>query len=385
MTTFTLSAKSLSRLYVSPDKGALRRYYGVVATSEIPEEWAQWLEVNARNYSEKGKVPKAIKSTLTNKPEWFSEYNRGLTILASRIQWDNKSNLLKIKFDNPKHHGIADGGHTLSAILDNRESSDDQTSLCNLEIFTDLDEEEIPDVVEARNTSKQVASKSLLNLDGSFKPLKKELGAKAEHISWKENEDGEIDVRELIGILTALDSTSFTGTIHPTTAYSGKEACLKRFSERPADFAKLYHIASDALEMWDAIQYWLPGHYNEKGPEPGTQGKFGRLSGVKVLNKKKAKTLPFIGKTTEYDIPTGYIYPVLSSFRSMLEEEDGKWVWGKGINPVKLIEQGIAAEIFIGSVREAINNHHNANRTGKDSQTWNSAYLRAENLYLRMQ
>ena len=87
MYSCTLTAKSFSRLFVSPDKGNLRRYYCVVPTSEIPETWANWLDVNARESSAKGRVPGAIRATLTDKPEWFAEYNRGLTLVASTINW----------------------------------------------------------------------------------------------------------------------------------------------------------------------------------------------------------------------------------------------------------------------------------------------------------
>ena len=386
----TIDAKSFSRLFVSPDKEPLRRYYCVVPVSEIPEEWSHWLEVNARDPSEKGKVPKAIRSTLTDKPEWFAEYNRGLTIVASAIKWDNKSSQLTLAFKDKNYHGILDGGHTLRAILDDREQSDQdtQTSYCNIEIFTGLDDSEIPDVVEARNTSKQVASKSLLNLEGSFENLKDALGSdKAKLISWKENEEGVFDVREVISILTALDASSYapSSSNHPITAYSGKEACLKRFAskEYKDTYEKLYGIASNALEMWEWIQYYLPGQYNEKGPEPGTTGKFGRLTGVK-WTPKKPKELPFTGKTTEYDTPTGYIYPILSSFRAMLEDKSDRWTWGKSIDPIKLIRNGVAAEIFISSVRESINTHRNPNRTGKDSQAWTAAYQAARIKYLEL-
>ncbi len=385
MYSYTLSTKSFSRLYVSPEKAPLRRYYCVVPVSEIPMAWSNWLEVNARDSSAKGRVPKAIRTTLTDKPEWFAEYNRGLTLVASHIEWDNKTNRLTLNFDDRSYHGVLDGGHTLQAILDDRDQAvpDSQSSYCNVEIFTGLDETEIADVVEARNTSKQVASKSLLNLEGSFDSLKQALGKKAGQISWKENEEGAFDVREVIAILTALDAGSYTSNSHPVSAYSGKEACLKRFAsdEYAASYERLYPIAGDALEMWDQIQYSLPGHYNAKGPEPGTAGKFGRLKGVKNT-PKKPKHLPFIDETTEYDIPTGYIYPVLSSFRAMLEHENGHWVWGKGINPIQLIKDGIAADIFISSVRESINNYHNPNRTGKDTQAWTSAYQAARIYYL---
>ncbi len=385
MYSCTLSAKSFSRLFVSPDKGNLRRYYCVVPISEIPEDWSRWLDVNARESTAKGRVPNAIRSTLTDKPEWFAEYNRGLTLVASGIEWDNKTNRLTLGFDDRNYHGVLDGGHTLRAILDDRSQSerDTGTSYCNIEIFTGLDEDEISSVVEARNTSKQVASKSLLNLEGSFDRLKLALGSKANLISWKENEEGEFDVREVISILTALDVGSYTNNIHPITAYSGKEACLKRFAsdDHRGAYEKLYDIAGDALEMWDWIQYYLPGHYNERGPEPGTGGKFGRLTGVKVTSRRP-KHLPFIGKETDYDTPTGYIYPILSAFRAMLVEDAGRWKWGNDVDPIRLIKDGIAADIFISSVRESINNHRNPNRTGKDAQAWTSAFQAARIRYL---
>ncbi len=389
MYTCTLASKSFSRLHSSPDKGDFKRYYCVVPISEIPGDWSEWLEVNARDTSDKGKVPKAIRETLVDNPEWFAELNRGLTVVASNIHWDNKTNLMTLGFEDPNYHGLLDGGHTLRAILDTREHSgqETQSGYCNIEIFTGLDKSEIPNVVEARNTSKQVASKSLLNLEGSFNQLKHALGDRANLISWKENEEGPIDVREVIGILTALDSISYSANTHPTIAYSGKEACLKRFAsdEYKPSYEKLYSIAGDALEMWDEIQLHLPGQYNQKGPEPGISGKFGKLTGVKGPHSKKPRPLHFINKGTPYDIPTGYIYPVLSSFRAMLVEKNGSLTWSKGINPIKLIRDGVAADIFIQSVRTSIDNFHNPNRTGKDPQAWTLAYQAARIHYLETQ
>ena len=385
----TLAPETFSRLFVQPRTGDsaepdLRRYYSVVPIADIPAEWREWLEVNARDSSDKGKVPAAIRRTLYDKPEWFAAYNRGLTLVASSIHWDNQTKRLTLGFDDRNYHGVLDGGHTLRAILDERERLDGETQegFCNIEIFTGLDESEISAVVDARNTSKQVASKSLLNLEGRFDDLKTAIGKeKAEIISWKENEEGQFDVREVIGILTALDPSSIADNMQPVIAYSGKEACLKRFKDKPEAFRKLYGIAGDALEIWDAIQFWLPDHYNKKGPDPSTSGKFGRLTGVKHT-PKRPKELPFIGKATDYNTPSGYVYPVLSAFRAMLIEKNGKWTWGKGINPIELIQQGTAADIFIGSVRESINNYRNPNRTGKDTQAWTSAYQAARIVYL---
>ena len=391
MFTCTLPTKTFSRLYAEQPSGTassieLRRYYAVVPVRSIPKELVGWLEVNAREATDKGKVPHAIRETLTDKPEWFAAFNRGLTVVAKQVEYDNKVQTLTLKFDDKLYHGVLDGGHTLKAILDAREGleGEEQQGYCNVEIFTGLAEEEIPAVVEARNTSKQVASKSLTNLQGMFDPLKQALGQSfTQKISWFENDDGDIDVREVIAILTALDPDF--GPTPPVVAYSGKEQCLKLFRQRSDAYAKLYGIARDALMMWDAIQYYLPGQYNQKGPEPGVSGKFGRLTKVSQ-SPMKPKHLPFIDKSTEYFTPTGYLYPVLSAFRAMLVKEHGMWAWGKGIDPIRLIrEEGAAADIFIRSVRESINNYRNPNRTGKDSQAWTSAYQAARIMYLEME
>ena len=385
--TFTLITSSFHRLFVPSEREPLRRYQAVVKIDEIPVAWANWLEVNARESSDKGKVPKAIRQTLTDRPEWFAEYNRGLTIVADKVTYEPKSKELRVEFKDRNFNGVLDGGHTLKAIFDHLadENQAGLESYCNIEFSTGLEEEEISGVVEARNTSKQVTSKSLMNLDGKFEDLKKAIGLdKAGLISWKENEDGEFDIRELVGLMTAMNADEFTGSSQPIIAYSGKEACLNKFNDQAfgPSYDKLLCIAPDLLEMWDKIQFYLPGQYNQKGPEPGTGGKFGRLSGVKLLKGKKRKRLPSINQETDYDIPSGYIYPVFAAFRAMLEEKNGFWVWGKGLKPQDLIEEGVATDWFIESVRESIGIHHNPNRTGKDRQAWTNAYQGARIYYL---
>ena len=160
--TFTLITSSFHRLFVPSEREPLRRYQAVVKIDEIPVAWANWLEVNARESSDKGKVPKAIRQTLTDRPEWFAEYNRGLTIVADKVTYEPKSKELRVEFKDRNFNGVLDGGHTLKAILDHLadEKPAGLESYCNIELFTGLEEEEISGVVEARNTSKQVNPKA---------------------------------------------------------------------------------------------------------------------------------------------------------------------------------------------------------------------------------
>ena len=119
MYTCVVTPKTFSRLFVQPGTGNpaepdLRRYYSVVPIADIPDEWSEWLEVNARDSSNKGKVPAAIRETLSEKPEWFAAYNRGLTLVVSSVQWDNQTKRLTLGFDDRRYHGVLDGGHTPS-------------------------------------------------------------------------------------------------------------------------------------------------------------------------------------------------------------------------------------------------------------------------------
>ena len=384
-TIFSLKAHSFRTLPTPLDSQEIRTYHCVVPVHEIPEEFFDWMEVNAREPSLKGRVPKAIRTTLNESPELFVAYNRGLAILAKAVEYDNKSKVIKLTFKDKECHGIFDGGHTLKVILDERnnsstntETNEQEDAYCRLEIITGLPEDIITDIVDARNTSKQVASKSLLNLEGRFSELKKLLGSKiSNQISWYENEDAPIDVREVIALLTSVDRTHYDDTKHPLVAYSGKEACLKHFQSSPDCYKKIYSISKDILKIYELIQAYVPQQYNSPGEK-----KFGKLKGCQKL--KKPQKLGITGETVLYEFPNAYLYPIVAAFRSMLIEENGVYVWGKNINPCKLVREGLANKIFSGSVVNSIKDYHNPNRTGKDTNVWALAYQIAENYFLRI-
>ena len=126
--------------------------------------------------------------------------------------------------------------------------------------------DEIPDVVDARNTSNQVRDQSLMNLEKRFEEIKQAIrGEKyAELVAYKEHEildDGStkpIDIREIVAILTVFDRDNFTPQTHPINAYRSKAACLKYFKDRESSYRKIYPIATDILRLYDHIQKYLP-------------------------------------------------------------------------------------------------------------------------------
>jgi len=379
--TFHLKVHSFRTFPTPLDDQGIRTYNCVTPVTEIPPEFLDWMEINARKPALGGRVPKAIRETLDNQPENFIIYNRGLAILADAVEYDNRTKVVTLSFTHKKRHGVFDGGHTLNVIqdkiADDGFADDVPVAYCKVEISTGVPVEMITDIVEARNTSRQVASKSLLNLGKRFEELKTALGpVLASKIAWMENEEAPIDVRELVGILTTMDRQHYNETQHPLYAYTSKEQCLKHFESSPKCYEKCYPIAKDLLRLWDELQAVIPDQYNSQG------GRFGKLTGCKPL--KKPRQLHIIGGTTTYPFPTGYLYPIVAAFRSMLTENNGVYAWGKGIDPCKLVRDGLGTRIFAAAVVNSISAYHNPNKTGKDPNVWSLAYQMAENYYLKI-
>lgn len=385
MAQFVLSAHSFRTLPTPLDSQGIRTYNAVVPVDAIPNQFEDWLGVNAREASLSGRVPREIRATLDEDPNVFVAFNRGLAVIAKEVTYDNQTHEITLFFEDTEEHGVLDGGHTLKVLLERRRSQADDANdnsnvpHCRLEIMTGVPQDMITPLVEARNTSRQVASKSLMNLGGKFEDLKKALGPSiADVVSWRENEDGQVDVREVIALLTALDATHYDDIHHPIFAYTGKESCLKHFEASPDCYEKLYPVARDIVSLWDEIQAVVPDQYNKE-----EAGRFGGLKACEPL--KSPRRLPIRGGQTHHPFPSGYLYPLVAAFRAMIEQQnDGTYTWGKKIDPIKLVNDGLAGRIFSGAIVPSAKTYRNPNRTGKDTAVWGLAYQMAENYFLRL-
>src|SRR5205807_6777936 len=63
-------------------------------------------------------VYRAISQTLTQEPARFQERNRGITLVAADLTFDDKRREALMKLDDTRIHGVVDGAHTLDAILE---------------------------------------------------------------------------------------------------------------------------------------------------------------------------------------------------------------------------------------------------------------------------
>ncbi len=377
--SFSFPALSFRHLESPFQKQGYRDYYAVVDCRYLPD-LRRWREINIRDPKLRGAVPTAIRNGFRDKPDLFVFMNRGLVIAAEEVVYDNKTGNITLTLTKPLLHGLLDGGHSYDIIRMESQGLDNPRYV-KVEFLTGFSGDDITNVVDARNTSNQVKDESLMNLAGTFDDLKDAL-RKAPYfnnIAWKEYEtdtSGDplpIDVREVISILMCFDKTNFRDAAHPINAYRSKQAALQHFKEHQKDFEKLYLIADDLLRLYDEIYLALPDLYNKaRRSDDVAGGRFGRLTGVTVYKKGEA-TLPFIQKESGYGVPSGFIYPILGAFRSLLVEKRGRFVWAPNVDPFKLLASDVGREVANVLGNFALE-HQNPSKVGKSPTVWQSCY-----------
>jgi AIPR protein len=370
-------------------KFSYKNYLSIVDVHDLPD-FSSWRKINVRDPKLTGSVPKSIRESLLSNTELFVFMNRGIVVSVESVKFDNDSDELTITLSDQQLHGLLDGGHTYNIILDERDAIDGPQYV-KLELLEGFSKDEIPMLVDARNTSNQVRDQSLMNLQGEFEKLKRAVKGQRYSglIAYKEHEvmdDGSskpIDVREVIAILTCFDRANFDARTHPINAYRSKVACLQHFSSHKADYEKIYPIAADVLRLYDEIQLQLPDLYNRVRGKSGdvAGGKFGKLTGVTTYNGDRQVDLLFIENGSKYAVPAGFVYPVLGAFRALLEEKDGQYIWGKSLNPLKLL-QGHLGETLADTIGNFALDARNPSKTGKSPLVWQACYQAAQVAYL---
>lgn len=372
--TFKFKVNSFRSLYEAEDGRRLSVFS--VPIMNIPAEWEDWREVNVRDTNVRGEVYNAIKDTLKNYPGEMIFRNLGITILAPKVEFDNKTNMVTVEFLDRNKHGIANGGHTFSAIREvirEGESPDSLMSVVKVEcIIGELSSDELVDIVDGRNRSRAAQSHSLENLRESYKPIERTLTNPRykDRISYSEfevDENGkrkDISIREILSYIYCLDGT-FKKSDHPIQAYSAKAAVVDFYSNNKnrETLVKASKILTEILELRDIIYRDFPKAYNAIG------GKFGGLETMGVTKPKEPRSLRFIEDETEYVYPDAFIYPILAAFRKYVDHR-GDWSWKK--DPKQVWEEKKCD--VASAIQDAVSFSGNANRMGKAGATWRMCY-----------
>ncbi len=343
---------------------------------------------NPRQPDINAKPCRQMLETLEKEPEYFTDCNRGLLLTAEKVYFPNpESGDKKIILDfgededgNPKG-GLVDGGHTYAVLK--KVMADE--SLAELPVFITVIEgadEFATKLARARNTSVQVADKSIANLENEFESIKTALGKKySDKVIYFENESkGEdmatFQIEELLALLTALNKDLYDNNHQPTVSYTGVSTCFNKWlnkKNRPT-YEKLYSLLPSIVETYE----YLYSKFEEYAEQSGGIGSK-RFAGVKGIeryrgrgkNKKAVKIkLPFTERVVNYQLAKGFILPIFASLRFLIEEKDYKLEWA--VNPNDFLDKH--GSKLVGQILEAHTREYNSNpnKTGKSKVLWDN-------------
>lgn len=251
------------------------------------------------------------------------------------------------------------------------------------------------EICDARNNNAQLTQGTKGNQAGLFDTLRAILEKKApdlaKNVSWKTNDGGTIQSRNLISLawipLSLLEMTQKGSAAVEAPSlvsiYSGKEKCLQRYIElmssdevtiakgssrrelKNIKVESALEIAADLPMLFDKIYQLFPSGY---------EGSYGKINAVKSLKNKKGEYFtPFYRHETESPVPDGYIYPLVCSLRALMDinPADGTVSWG--VDPVAFIDSPVFTDVirqYSGVIKQS---DYDPQKVGKGAFSYTSA------------
>ena len=361
-------------------------YYLLVNMKDLPE--ALPLDVNPRKPKMTTNVAKGLLNAVTEPENDFYINNRGIVISAKGLVFNSSESEVTIDLgdqtseDGDKNlYGILDGGHTYTAIMKKRnEIPAGYEKYVRVEVITNV--QNITRLSDARNTSLRVSDIALFNLDDNFEDIKTAISNEIykEEIAYKDNEDKPINVSELLRLIYAFDIDKFPDdTSAPVQSYSAKTAVFKRYKAvfQTEFYQSLIYQIPKLVELYDRIESELPDkYYKYKIALGGSHPNFGNVRGVEKVEKNTYTV--FLHNKINYAISTGYIYPILGAFRSLVKYDTEKHELYWLFDPIEIWE-----EVGTSLVQNTFETFTNPQLAGKDKQLWLSNYRIVETQSLR--
>lgn len=360
-------------------------YYLLVNMKDLPENIP--MDVNPRMPKMGTNVAKRLVSAVVEPETDFYINNRGIVISAKSLSFNSIESEVTIDIGNQEdendkyNYGILDGGHTYTAIIQNRERiPEDIEKYVRMEVITNVIN--ITRLSDARNTSVQVSDIALFNLEDSFEDIREAIKNEpyAKNIAYKDNENKPINISELLRLMYAFDIIKYPDdSMAPIQSYSGKAQVFKRYkSAYDTEFYKsLTKQLPVLVNLYDLIERELASKYNEYKKKLGVAiPRFGSVKGVE--NIEKGTKTNYLQKKISYAISSGYIYPIFGAFRSLLrfDSESGEVSWL--FDPVEIWN-----EVGTSIVQNTFESSNNPQLAGKDKQLWLANYRIVETQSLR--
>ncbi len=309
----------------------------------------------------------------------FHLKNKGITILAHKVVLSQDKKVAMVYFSDGD--GIVDGGHTHEIISKARRNGTcPDSQYVKLEIITGIPNCMRVDIAGGLNTTVKVEPKSLMNLEGRFDWIKDTLEdtSYSDKITYRENEDGVFDIRELIGILTLFNANIYSGTNHPKVAYTSKEICLRNYlkdiaDEGPKTFLMLRPLLKNILELHDYVHDKGRIRYNAV-----CEGAAGKMKGVyREVKDNGGYHLHFIDEDVPQILYEATLYPILGAMRFLVEQKPGEDVYSwkfDSFEKVKAFYDEIAPELITATYNTSKDYGLKPNPIGKNENHWGNLY-----------
>jgi hypothetical protein len=327
-------------------------------------------------------------------PGYFDLMNKGITIIAEQVKRIDDKNYEVVILPN---QGVVDGGHTyklICSLLNDPRLREEQHVEIN--VRTGVASDMYAEVSRGLNTGIQVAQHSLDNLAGHYDWLKLEIDDQpyVNLFAWREADDGEYDVRELICVLEAMNILDFPNEsgLHPIQAYEKWSVPTQKFSrdaeEHESELSKskyfrLRTILKEALMLYDTIRKDFYEVYND-----AELGAAGRLNIVEQARGDQLFRFPFADlPPAKYRLTKGALFPIFAAFRNMVEidPESGNARWTDDFDQVLGLWKDVAPEVC-RVTKTAIQDIGNQPEVlGKNRGHWSNMHKTIELFVLRRQ
>ena len=314
-----------------------------VKVTDLPVKLDDWMRVNPRVPKRNadgvvsGPVIKGIRETLSVRPSRMVVMNQGIFLLVESAEFTKGQGgrgQLLITLSDLERHGLVNGGHTYAAIRAEIEETENMGdgdeagarrhaldhAFVRVHILQGVDSSLVPEIAEGLNTSKQVDDASLANLAKKYQSIQEAMKGKpgANEIGYLQNSNKELYITEVITILELFNCQRFNDIKHPSTLYRYPKKALDFFLQdldnEPSAMGLLVPHTYEFLKLADDIKYAIPKACDNLGYQFGRTKAGGRARAGSPANR--GTSLPFNGKTMDYNVTNGWLFPLLASFRA---------------------------------------------------------------------
>ena len=370
------------------------KYWLTVAAKDFPADIST--AANARDpVGLNRRVYKEVRDSLDGKTATLGSFdlmNKGITVLAKTVKMiDKEKGLFDITVDD-EEGGIVDGAHTAQIIQEaNADGTTPEQQYVEVYVRTSVDSDLISDIARGLNTGIQVAPQSIYNIGGVFDWLKEEIRGESYEcqISWKESDDTDYDVRDLIGVLEVFNIFDFPNEVsvgkHPIAAYEKWSVPLKKFADDfeenkesliNSKYYRLRNLLKDALVLYDRIRHDFREIHNEAG------GSAGKMNIIEEASERRGSfEFPFSDlPPSKYRLTKGATFPILAAFRAYVEEnaKTGEARWRGGFAKVLEVWEEAGRDLVDETFQLTREGVRNPDQIGKNRKHWANLYMRLQ-------